>query len=116
VLGSQKKALHGFSTASLGLHRGHLGEAPLVTNAPQADQIKLVRMLSTKTAIAARIDAARSALDGSQGEALKEQILARYAKISAPGQSKLAKILPKPEAKQRKKRGGVKMRNRNEKY
>ena len=42
-------------------------------------------MLSTKTAIAARIDAARSSLDGSQGEALKEGIIARYAKISAPG-------------------------------
>lgn len=34
VLGSQKKALHGFSTANLGLHRGHIGEAPMVTNAP----------------------------------------------------------------------------------
>ena len=116
VLGNQRKALHGFSTSSLGLHRGHLGEAPMVIKAPQADQIKIVRMLATKTAIAARVDACRSALDGSQGEALKEQILARYAKISAPGQSKLAKILPKPEAKQRKKRGGIKMRNRNEKY
>ena len=47
---------------------------------------------------------------------LKEQIIARYAKISAPGQSKLAKILPKPEAKPRKKRGGAKMRNQKEKY
>jgi len=73
-------------------------------------------MLATKTAIASRVDAARSSLDGSQGEKLKEGILVRYAKISAPGQSKLAKILPKPEAKMRKKRGGIKMRNRNEKY
>ena len=88
----------------------------MVLNAPQADQIKLVRMLATKSAIAARCDACRSYMDGSQGESLKEQILARYAKISAPGQSRLAKILPKPEAKQRKKRGGIKMRNRNEKY
>ena len=116
VLGSQRKALHGFSTQSLGLHRGHLGESSMVTNAPASDQTKLVRMLATKTAIAARVDACRSSLDGSQGEALKEQILARYAKISAPGQSKLAKILPKPEAKARKKRGGAKLRNRNEKY
>ena len=73
-------------------------------------------MLATKTAIAARIDACRSSLDGRQGEASKEQILVRYAKITAPGQSKLAKILPKPEAKPRKKRGGAKLRNRNEKY
>jgi len=42
-------------------------------------------MLSTKTALAARIDACRSSLDGAQGELLKEGIIARYAKISAPG-------------------------------
>ena len=34
VLGSQRKALHGFSSASVGLHRGHIGEAPMVLNAP----------------------------------------------------------------------------------
>ena len=72
VLGSERKALHGFSTQSIGLHRGHLGEAPMVLNAPQGDQIKIIRMLATKTAIAARVDACRSSLDGSQGEALKE--------------------------------------------
>ena len=34
VLGSQKKALLGFSTASASLHRGHLGEVDMVVNAP----------------------------------------------------------------------------------
>lgn len=34
VLGSQKKALHGLSTASAQLHRGHLGEINMVKNAP----------------------------------------------------------------------------------
>lgn len=99
------------SSATAGIHMGHLGESPMVTNAPQPDKIKLVRMLSTKTAIASRVDACRTHPDGKQGELLKEGILARYAKISAPGQAKLAKILPKPEAKMRKKRGGAKMRN-----
>jgi U4/U6 small nuclear ribonucleoprotein PRP31 len=85
VLGSQKKALHGFSTASAQLHRGHLGELDMVKNAPANDQIKLMRMLSTKTALAARVDAAGTYPDGEQGECFKQQILDRYAKISAPG-------------------------------
>lgn len=33
VLGSQKKALHGFSTATASLHRGHIGEIDIVRNA-----------------------------------------------------------------------------------
>ena len=37
VLGSQKKALNGMSTASAKLHRGHLGELDLVKNAPSKD-------------------------------------------------------------------------------
>jgi RNA processing factor Prp31 len=34
VLGSQKKALHGLSTATATLHRGHIGEIDVVMNAP----------------------------------------------------------------------------------
>lgn len=34
VLGAQKKALHGLSSASAGLHRGVLAEAEIVKNAP----------------------------------------------------------------------------------
>ena len=75
----------------------------MVTKAPQADQIKIVRMLASKTALAARVDACRTQPDGGHGEKLKEDIIMRYNKISAPGQSKLAKILPKPIDKPRKK-------------
>ena len=68
-------------------------------------------MLASKTALTARIDACRTYPSGEQGEQFLQQILDRYAKISAPSQSKLAKILPKPETKPRKKRGGAKFRN-----
>ena len=73
-------------------------------------------MLATKTALTARIDACGTHPDGSQGEKLKQDIKERYAKISAPGQTKLAKILPKPIDKPRKKRGGAKFRNMKLKY
>ena len=73
-------------------------------------------MLASKTAIAARVDFFGTNPDGAQGEKLKQDIIERYAKISAPGQTKLAKILPKPIDKPRKKRGGAKYRNMKEKY
>ena len=104
------------STASVGLHRGHLGELDIVKNAPMSDQIKLVRMLATKSALAARIDAAGTHPSGDEGEKLKQGILDRYAKISAPGQPRLVKILPKPDEKKCKKRGGKKFRNQKLKY
>jgi U4/U6 small nuclear ribonucleoprotein PRP31 len=116
VLGSQKKALHGMSTASVQLHRGHIGELDMVKNAPAGDQIKLVRMLATKSALAARIDAAGTHPDGEEGAKLKQGIMDRYAKITAPGQQRLVKVLPKPDEKPRKKRGGKKTRNMREKY
>lgn len=47
---------------------------------------------------------------------MREGIIARYHKISAPGQSKLTKILPKPDDKPRKKRGGAKKQNQKLKY
>jgi U4/U6 small nuclear ribonucleoprotein PRP31 len=88
----------------------------MVRNAPSGDQIKLIRMLATKTALTARIDACGTHPKGDEGERLREQIIERYGKISAPGQSRLGKILPKPDDKPRKKRGGSKYRNMKLKY
>ena len=68
-------------------------------------------MLSTKCALAARIDAVKSYKEGSYGIKLLEEIQARFGKVMAPGQSRLAKILPKPVDKERKKRGGQKYRS-----
>ena len=57
----------------------------MVKNAPAGDQIKLVRMLATKSALAARIDAAGTHPMGEEGAKLKQGIMDRYAKITAPG-------------------------------
>ena len=88
----------------------------MVKNAPQGDQIKIVRMLASKTALTSRIDACGTHPLGEEGERMREGIIERYAKISAPGQSRLAKILPKPDDKPRTKRGGAKYRNMKLKY
>jgi U4/U6 small nuclear ribonucleoprotein PRP31 len=73
-------------------------------------------MLSTKTALAARVDACGTCTNGSEGRKLREGILSRFEKIIAPQQPKLRKPLPKPDSKVRKKRAGRKFRNMRLKY
>lgn len=85
VLGSQRKSLHAQSMATAKLHRGHLGDSPMVLHAPPHDQIKLVRMLATKTALSSRVDVCGTHPDGQYGEDLKKQIMGRYERVSAPG-------------------------------
>ena len=81
VLGQQRKVLHGMSTASVGLHRGHIGDHNLVVRAPKEFKRKVIRMLSTKSALAARIDIAKTCPSGKKGDELFEGILKRYNKI-----------------------------------
>ena len=73
-------------------------------------------MLSTKVALAARVDACKTQPQGTYGIKLREEIQERFGKVQAPGQSKLTKILPKPMDKPAKKRGGQKHRSQNAKY
>jgi U4/U6 small nuclear ribonucleoprotein PRP31 len=73
-------------------------------------------MLASKTALTARIDVCGTHPKGDEGRKMREQIEERYAKITAPGQSRLGKILPKPDDRPRKKRGGAKYRNMKLKY
>ena len=104
------------STASAQLHRGHLQEVDLALGAPPKFGMQIIRMLATKTALAARIDACGTCADGREGRKLREGILQRFDKIIAPQQPKLRKALPKPDEKIRKKRGGRKFRNMRLKY
>ena len=108
VLGAEKRALNGLSAATAGIHRGYLNELEMVKNAPLAFQTQLLRMLSTKCALAARIDACQTEKTGSYGIKLRKEIQERFDKIQAPGQARLTKALPKPDGKPKKKRGGQK--------
>ena len=46
--------------------------------------MQVIRMLATKTALAARIDACGSSTNGFEGQKLREGILQRFDKIVAP--------------------------------
>lgn len=84
VLGSQKKALNGLSTANAQLHRGYLQEVDVASTAPPKFSMQIIRMLATKTALAARIDSCGTCSNGSEGKKLREGILARFEKVMAP--------------------------------
>ena len=116
VIGSQKKVLNGLSTASAQLHRGHLQHVDIAASAPPKFSMQIIRMLATKTALAARIDSCGTYPTGIEGQKLRQGILLRFEKIMAPQQPKLRKPLPKPDDKVRKKRGGKKFRNMRLKY
>ncbi len=76
----------------------------------------MIRMLAAKTALTTRVDICKTYPSGEKGSEWREGIVARYMKITAPGQNKLSKILPKPDDKPRKKRGGAKKQNQKLKF
>jgi U4/U6 small nuclear ribonucleoprotein PRP31 len=103
--------MNGMSTAGH-LHRGILQEVDLVREIGEPSlQLKMIKMLASKSALTARIDVCRTHADGAEGTKMREAIQVRYQKVIAPGQSKLTKILAKPDDKPRKKRGGAKKQN-----
>lgn len=81
VMGSQKKALLGFSKAGQGFHRGFFGSLDFVKKAPTEFQTRLVRMLSTNVAKCARVDFLRTCPSGTVGEKIKQEMLSRFDKI-----------------------------------
>jgi RNA processing factor Prp31 len=61
-----------------------LADVDLALQAPPKFSIQIIRMLSGKTAIAARIDACGTCSSGSEGRKFREEILTRFGKIIAP--------------------------------
>jgi len=116
VIGAQKKALHGFSAANAGHHRGMLIECDLVKMAPPEFQVKHLRMVATKTVLAARVDAYNQSPTGEEGRKLRKGIEDRSEKVMAKPEAKTKKALPTPDEKPRKRRGGKRMRNLKAKY
>jgi U4/U6 small nuclear ribonucleoprotein PRP31 len=106
VLGAHRKALHGLSTATVKIHRGFIAECEFVHVAPEPLQKNVIRMLSTKTALAARADMNGTATKGEIGQDLKVQIIERFKKIQAPKLPRMKRPLPKPDDKPRRKRAG----------
>eukprot|EP00080_Pristionchus_pacificus_P006783 PDM66803.1 prp-31 [Pristionchus pacificus] len=114
VLGAQKRALAGFSSANSMPHAGILWHTNIVQTLPPDIRKNVVKILANKTALAARPDSQHQAPDGNIGKLQLEKVQYRIEKLIEPPQVKNNKALPKPLDKASKKRGGRRVRKMKE--
>ena len=108
LFGAQKKTLatSHMSAASAQRHIGFIYQSQIVQSAQPEDRRRAQRAVSAKCILAARIDAGKSARDGSQGRKMLAELTKRIEKMAEPPPNKLTKALPIPQETNRKKRGG----------
>ena len=108
LFGAQKKSLANshLSAASQQRHTGFIFQSVVVQTAQPEDRRRAQRAVSAKVSLAARIDAAKGARDGSQGRRLLGDLQKRIEKMAEPPPNKITKALPIPQETNRKKRGG----------
>ena len=113
-LGSKKQSQTGFAT-NVGIrHHGFLYYSPIIRGIPNDLKKQALRIVSAKVVLAARVDRVHSSLDGSTGEALKQDCLDRLDKLTEPPPNKGPRALPAPDDKPSRKRGGRRARKAKE--
>lgn len=112
--GSKKQEGLGFAT-NVGIRQqGFLYHSPMIQDIPNDVKRQAMRIVSAKMVLAARADVARSSLDGSMGEELKQQCFHRLDKLTEPPPNKGPRALPAPDDKPARKRGGRRARKAKE--
>lgn len=113
---NKKQTLAGFSSSTINPHRGLIAQCSLVVSAPPDIQTKVIRILSGRCALAARVDHSNESPNGTIGKGYKEEIQKKIEKWLEPPPLKPPKPLPAPDDKPKKKRGGKRMRAIKQKY
>lgn len=116
VLGNNKKTNTGFSAAHMERHTGYIYYSDLVNSAPQDLRRKLVKIISAKAVLAARIDASHQSPNGEQGQKMRDEIDAKIDKLQEAPSFKVVKALPVPDEGPKKRRGGKRVRRQKEAY
>ncbi|XP_065181111.1 U4/U6 small nuclear ribonucleoprotein Prp31-like [Sycon ciliatum] len=111
VLGAARRLLSGFSSAQVQPHTGLLFYCDIVQGVPPDYRRKAVHLVSSKCALAARVDSFHECMDGSKGQQFREEIEEKLAKLQEPAPPKQQKALPRPDDGVRKKRGGRRVRS-----
>ena len=116
-IGLDHRNLNGMSTASNKNHAGPLGMVDFVIACPQGYRKKLLKILTGKVTLAARIDTScdrRDVKACTQGEIYKSDLLAKVDVWKKPDKARTKKALPIPALKARAKRGGKRVRKSKE--
>lgn len=116
LLGQQKKSLSGFSQSTMLPNTGFVYYSEIVQNTPPDLRRKAARLVSTKSTLAARVDACHESSDGHIGRQLRDEIERKLDKLQEPPPVKFIKPLPKPIDQSKKKRGGKRVRKMKERY
>ena len=116
VLGSKRKHLAGFSSASSEPHQGVIWQCEVVQKAPPALRGKAARLVGGKCTMMARVDSYGQDPTGSRGQAMKDEMLAKLEKWQELPPARIAKPLPVPDMERKKRRGGRRYRKTKERY
>jgi len=110
LLGQKRRALAGFGRHAASPHIGVLQDADIVAGAPPDLRRRAAKVLGSKIALAARVDAYGEDTAGSRGAAFREEVAGKVAKWQEPPPGKTKKPLPAPDDKPSKHRGGRRQR------
>ncbi|SOV21069.1 U4/U6 small nuclear ribonucleoprotein PRP31, putative [Plasmodium sp. DRC-Itaito] len=115
VIASTKKSLFGLSNIHKTLGIGILCCSEIVQSVPDAYKKKAISLLASKCSLAARIDYFKKYKEGQYGLLLRQNIISHLIKLQEPPPLKQKKILPMPDEKRKRKRGGKRYRKLKEK-
>ncbi|KAJ2715466.1 U4/U6-U5 snRNP complex subunit prp31 [Coemansia spiralis] len=116
VLGKAHHAATGFSSLTAKKHAGIVYYSDAVRAVPEDFRDKMVRKISAKCALAARIDAQSGAPDGSLGQRFRAELDAQVERLLEAAPMNAVKPLPIPDEGPKHRRGGRKARKAKEPY
>jgi len=118
-MGQEKKSLQGIAAAQGIPHAGVIIGSEVVLTAPPALRQKALRLVASKVALTARMDAYQQEGGGEGGEggrAFRAECEDKIMKWQEPSKGKEKKALPVPEMQARKKRAGKRVTKAKEKF
>lgn len=119
VIGQEKNQLiHSVNKNTTIPHAGILFSSSLLNLLDDLDlKRKGLKILASKVALAARVDAYQSSPEGAEGLKLKVDLEDKFQKLNEPNQNfRTKKALPIPEEKKKAHRGGRRIRKLKEKF
>ncbi|CAA9986499.1 U4/U6 small nuclear ribonucleoprotein PRP31, putative [Plasmodium knowlesi strain H] len=115
VVGSSKKSVLGLSNVRKTFGIGILSTSEIVQSVPDAYKKKAISLLAGKCSLASRVDYFKKYPEGQYGLLLRENLISHLIKLQEPPPMKQKKILPMPDEKRKRKRGGKRYRKLKEK-
>lgn len=110
LLGQKRRGATGFGRHAGTPHVGVLAECPLVSAAPADLRRRAAKLVGSKVAIAARVDAYGESAAGDVGRRCRDECAGKIGKWQEPPPGRTKRPLPAPDDKPGKRRGGRRAR------